>query len=341
MPKVLCLCRGSVRDGLGHVTRTRTVARAFSHRADVRIVVVGDGCADALLAGRGLDYALVETEDDATAQCAAFAPDIVVFDLLTIAAARCREIARRATTVSLSPIFDAMSEVALLFHRTARHDPRWSFASGGPEVRAGLRYSVVSSHCARIPLDVYDAHLAEDALAIAVSMGGTDAANKSIQVIDHLRDAPGRLLIWLLLGEGYAHSYQDIVERMKGSPHEIILAKTNDSMWRILRTCSLAVLAAGTTAYEAAYAGLPSVNLLESRSSFFLIDELVAGGACLGPAADFPAALAGLREQVTRLDRDRATLRAMHQRGQALIDGHGAERIVEETLAFHLARRAP
>lgn len=336
--KVLCLCRGSVQDGLGHVTRSRAVAQALAAEASVRFVVIGDGCSDALLEGRGLDFRSVRSEQEAMAQAEDFAPDMVLLDLLHMEPARCRGLAQRATTISLSPIFNGLAEVDLLFHRTARVRPEWRNC-GRLEVRAGLRYSVVSPHSTPIPREIYLHHLEPERLSLAVSMGGTDAANRTIRVLETFKAARRRWLIWVLFGEGYAHSYQAIVDLMKGSPHEIILAKTNDSMWRILRTCSLAVLAAGTTTYEAAHVGLPSVNLLLDARNYYLIQELVEAGACHGMAEDFDTTLASLNDRLAALDEDRATLALMHDRARTLIDGLGARRIAEEALAFHSTRR--
>jgi hypothetical protein len=306
--------------------------------ATARLIVIGDGCANALLTRRGIDYASVASEEQAMALLDEFDPDIIVFDLLQFDRERCRELARRRPTASLSPIFNALDEVALLFHRTASLDPGWDSLRQGPDIRAGLRYSVTSPYCRPIPQETYQANLEPERLSIAISMGGTDAANKTIQVLRELKTAPRQWLIWVLLGEGYNHSYQEIVDLMKGSPHEIILAKTNDSMWRILRTCSLAVLAAGTTTYEAAHAGLPSINLLSQPANYYLIQELVELGAAIGAAEDFESSLRKLNGIITNLDENRDRLVGMHDRGRALIDGRGAERIAEEILTFHHSR---
>jgi len=337
-PRVLCLCRGSVQDGLGHVTRTRAVARSLASHATVRIVVIGDGCADALLTRRGFDFRSVRSEEEAMAEVRSFAPEVVTLDMLRFDRERCRALASSSTTVSLSPVFDALDEVALFFHRTQQLGPEWK---PGPQVRAGLQYSVVSSHCTPIPSEIFHHHLEPECLSIAISMGGTDAANHTIRVLETLKAAERQWLVWVLLGEGYAHSYQAIVDLMKGSRHEIILAKTNDSMWRILRTCSVAVLAAGTTTYEAAHAGLPAINLLSDPAKYFLIQELVEAGACIGAPVDFETGLRSLNEHLIRLDDDRTLLAQMHERGPALIDGAGADRIAAEIIAFHKSARQP
>ena len=333
--KILFLTRGSVHDGLGHVTRSRAVAAEFAGRAQVKFIAIGDGCAAALLEGRGFEFVADATEDSARKIAAEFAPDIVFLDLLRLDRELTRHLAKCATIIGLSPILDCMDELPLVFHRTAHRDPRWPSTV---EFRCGLQYAVVGAHCRRVPEDIFEHHAAEPQLSIAVSMGGTDAANKTVQVLSKLREHKSPLLIWALLGEGYAHSYEELVGQTRGTPHEIIFAKTNDSMWRVLHMCSLVILAAGTTTYEAARAGLPSINLLATPRNAFLIAELAARGAAICDAVGFDEALANLNNHLNALDTNRDRLRAMHRAGQALVDGRGAARIAAESIAFHHAR---
>lgn len=327
--RVLFICRGSVQDGIGHVIRTRTVARTMKQSAIVRVLAIGDQHAEHLLARQGLAYAVVADDAAAMADAAAFRPDVVVFDLMHFDAGAFAELNARCLTASLSPIFDHLGQVDAVFHRSRRTGQDWP---QGPHVYADLRYTVVSEHCQRIPSRLYEYHLQEERLSLAVSMGGTDAANKTLRVLERLRELPQRLLIWALLGEGYAHSYEDLVGAIHASEHEIILAKTNDSMWRILSTCSVALLAGGTTTYEAAYAGLPSINFLETPAHYFLLEELVDEGISLCAGQTFDEALEQLNPMLAGLYDNRQTLLEMHHRAHSMMDADGAKRIVAALL---------
>jgi spore coat polysaccharide biosynthesis predicted glycosyltransferase SpsG len=194
----------------------------------------------------------------------------------------------------------------------------------------GLEYAVVDADTRKIASQVFDQTLARNRLSVAVSMGGVDAANKTLGVLETLRSSRSRLLLWVMLGEGYEHSYEDLVDCARGARHEIVLAKTNESMWHILGTCGLAILAGGTTTYQAAYAGLPSLNILESPERRFLLQELVDKGACLRAGDDLENSLARLNDLVEHFDAHRDELLQMHQNASLLIDGNGARRIAHE-----------
>ena len=327
--KILFICRGSAYDGIGHVIRSRTVARAMREVALVKLVVIGEAYVDNLLADRGLDHTTVTHDDQAMHIYREFMPDVVIFDLLYLDETVFQAISQSTITVGLSPIFNCLSRLDLLFHRTAIPDENWPINGTKPLIRSGLEYAVVCEHCYRIPEDFYRQNLKIETLSVAISMGGTDAANKTLQVLNTIKQVPEKLFVWVLLGEGYMHSYQDLVDCMRRSRHEIILAKANDSMWRILSMCSLAILAGGTTTYEAAYAGLPSINTLEAEEHFFLIQELVEKGVCLCAGHTFPESLRILNDRIIHLNRNRHELLALHLRSKRLIDGLGAQRIIE------------
>jgi spore coat polysaccharide biosynthesis predicted glycosyltransferase SpsG len=341
-PKVLFICRGSIKDGLGHVIRSRRVAGATREFCTTKLVVIGDESSENLLVNQDLDYTITPHDEHALNHFRHFAPDVVVFDLMQIEEAHFEVIKSACRTVSLSPIFNCLARVDLVFHRTNVRGKDWPTGAAGPVIRAGLEYAIISDHCRQIPPATYRANLKHETLAVAISMGGADAANKTLAILNKVKDLPDKVLFWALLGEGYTHSYEDLVRCIRGSKHEIILAKTNDSMWRILNTCSLVILASGTTTYEAVYAGLPSINTLEKQEQYFLIQELVEKGACAYAGYTFEESLRAIRGMITRYSHHRAELIEMHNRARVLIDGGGARRVAKEiaSLCQHKRKEA-
>lgn len=333
--KVLFVCRGSMVDGLGHLTRCCTLARVMRHIAKVKLAVIGDETGESVLSRAELDYVIIRHDTEVLAVRSAFEPDVVIIDFVHLEDAVFQTLRETAMIVGLSPICDYLDKIDVLFHRTAVFGPSWPRLDHGPIVRAGLAYAIVGEHCRRIPEQVYQQYLTANPLSVAISMGGADAANKTLEVLRAVKRIHGSLLFWVLLGEGYAHSYRALVDMLRGSPHEIVLAKTNESMWRVLNMCSLAILAGGTTTYEAAFAGLPSINTLETSEHVFLVDELVQQGVCVCLGQTFPQSLGRLVGVLGHLIVHRDELLTMHTRSHGLIDGRGAQRIAQELLAFY------
>lgn len=336
LEKILFVCRGSVRDGLGHVIRSRTVAFELAQSTSVRILVIGDCYADTLLRGHGINYQVVGSEDEALLLFRKFLPNIVIFDLMEISKEFFCEVKRKCMTVSLSPIFNMLKYVDVIFHRTKYFDQGWKLTDSSPLLRCGLDYTVVRNSCWEIPEDVYCDTIKHKPFSIAISMGGGDAGNKTLKVLKSIRTIPNQLLLWVLLGEGYEHSYRALVDCIKeDSHHEIILVKTNDSMWRVIKACSIIILGGGTVTYEAVRAGLPSINVFDKSEHLFLIRELVELGCCFSAGYPFEDALSVVNALLIRLDNSREELLKMHQNCKGVIDGRGAKRIAKEIVEFY------
>ena len=168
-------------------------------------------------------------------------------------------------------------------------------------------------------------------LSVAICMGGSDAFNATLNILEQVRGISIPLIFWVLVGEGYTHSYNELIDCVKQDKiHEIIVAKTIRSMWRILSSCAIGIFAGGITTYEAAYAGLPSINTIVSENQHFLLKELEDMGACFCIGSDFNMFGGHIHRILLELDSNRDELINMHRRSKLLIDGLGAYRIANE-----------
>jgi spore coat polysaccharide biosynthesis predicted glycosyltransferase SpsG len=337
LPRVLVVCRGSSEHGLGHVMRARTVASSLARRLPVQVVALGDSeILTPLLRGRSFPFRVEADAQSPLKLASEWQPRVVVYDATEFPIDTFLEIRKRAMTVSLSPVFNCQEHVHLLFHRTRCLTDQLTAIEKKVAIRRGLDYVVLRESCHRIPEETFTRSLDRGPLAVAISMGGVDASNKTLEILSSLRQLASPLLLWVLLGEGYAHSYQALVDCVsQDTRHEIILAKTTDSLWRVMETCSIAILAGGITTYEAAYAGLPSINLLHNSQGPALVQELVERGVGLSAGPPFSATLAFVSAELARLEASRAELLAMHRRSHGLIDDRGAERIAAEIEAYY------
>jgi len=339
MTRIVFICRGSTLDGLGHVMRCRTVAAEMKDAADVSVITLGDHDICATLLAPHISFTHARSDADAGRMALESGTEIVIFDLLDFDREAFESIGDEATTVCLSPIFTHLGDVDLAFTRAASAIHERLKAAGRPVVRAGCQYTTISPHCRRVDTSAYRHGLSLDPLAVAISMGGADAPNNTLRILEAVRHVPSAMLFWVMLGEGYTHSYERLVDCVRADGrHEIILAKTNDSMWRILAGCSVAILAGGITTFEAAYAGIPSIITLSDDRDRFLIRELIESGACRYAGAPLETALDGIVASLTGLNDYRDRLLSMHTRCKELLDNRGPSRVVREILAF---RRAP
>ena len=331
--KVVIICKASPTTGFGHLIRSRTLANAiYDDRriSDLHFIAIGSKHISNLLPA---DKYTVDTYNDAAEVQLQANYDLAFFDCLSIEQEILQAIKSRCNTlVSLSPIFSEMDQMDLFFNRTKNTSE--SIMKLPIEKHLGLEYTLIQESCQKIPTAVYENNLDQDRLPIAISMGGGDAPNKTLRFLRSLKNCDVPVTFWVMLGEGYGHSYDELIEVVKGNTkHEIILAKTNQSMWQILRNCVLAILPGGITTYEAVYAGLPAINILDDASSYFLIEELENEKACFYGGALSDQTLDNLNKTLSHLYNNRLELINMHLKAKHLIKGRGGKEILDVCLS--------
>jgi len=327
--KIQVICRGSTHDGIGHLIRARTFAQAAQISHDVEIVAITDPGLQHLFDDLQCPVAFARNDRDVTEHLDREPPDVRLFDLIYLDAdvfdLALTGSRRAVLTASLSPVFDHMNRVEVMFSRSHHAE-----APPGVVAYGGLQYSIFGENCTVIGDLAYRQTLNNPVISIAVCMGGSDAANKSLAVLRALSQYGPPALIWVLLGEGYAHSYTGLAACSHGSPQqEVILAKTNRSLWRIMSDCSVAILAGGLTTIEAVYAGLPTINLFERpEHAESMAGELFDIGACLNGGMFTEESLSSMTDILRELDQDRDRLWQMHRRCHGLVDALGCDRVL-------------
>jgi spore coat polysaccharide biosynthesis predicted glycosyltransferase SpsG len=319
--------RGSVREGLGHLLRTRTFARQAQSAHEVEVIAIIEPELENVLAGLECPVRFVRNDAEVLPWLQAGAPDALVFDTTRFEAARMEEAAAAGFLLcSISPVFEHLARMDVIFTRTRRNEPL-----GDTRIFGGLHYAIFNDHCRTIDDVQYERNLASAELPIAVCMGGSDAANKTLRIVQALARLDVPTTIWVLLGEGYAHSYNTLVDAVRGDlRHEVILAKTSRSMWHILGNCALGLMAGGLTTIEAVHAGLPTLNLFDRPDHAGMLDELFTAGVCLDGGLMSNPSLDPAIETIRRLASQRDELRAMRARTRGLVDRQGATRVLRE-----------
>ncbi len=325
--KILFLCKASTKTGLGHLIRSRSLANQFAkQQASVNIdfTIIGESLVARLMNEVGYPYSIYEDE---SLLPTLGSYDVCFFDMIDISDSLFHKVSDQVQLkVSISPIFNKMSSVDIFFNRTKYHN--LPDAHLPPNIYSSLEYTIIQDACKKIKTSIYEDNLELSQFPIAVCMGGGDAANKTLNFLKSLKKCKVPATFWVMLGEGYSHSYDQLISEIKkNSDHEIILAKANKSMWQILKNCILAILPGGITTYEAAYAGLPTLNLLENEDSYFLIKELEEEKVCLYNGKINTENIESVNSVIERLYHNRKELLMMHLNSKQLIPNESARNI--------------
>jgi len=174
---------------------------------------------------------------------------------------------------------------------------------------------------------------------VLVTLGGADPDNVTGKVIEAL--APLDIEVKVVVGGSNPHlpELQKAVETMKAQPAEIELVINPADMPGLMAWADLAIAAGGSTAWELAFMGLPSLFVILAENQVGIATELESAGfgVCLGRGIDLGIeAFSGrisTREQNPNIFFDFMNNKSLRQQisldCKNLVDGGGAKRLAE------------
>lgn len=167
---------------------------------------------------------------------------------------------------------------------------------------------------------------------LLLTFGGGDDGGACLACLEALQGAPGMRVIVLLSGfnprtgeiEGWLKAHREI---------EVDLLVDAPDVARRMANADIALTAAGTTSFETAALGLPSllVQIAPNQRGNAEGWDRLGVALDLGSLAQLDAAR--LRRELAALAGDAPRRQAMAERGQAQVDGCGAERLARELYA--------
>lgn len=305
--KVLFVCDAGAAVGGGHVMRCLTLARALQGQgAEVAFVRTPD--TEGILARFAPDMARA---DDAAGA------DLVVLDSYRMDAAREAEWRGRATRLAVIDDLARPHDADLVL------DPSFGRAESdyaAPAVLAGPAYALVRPEFAARREKAL-ARRGEPARRCLVSLGLTDVGGITGRVAEALNGSG--LMLDVVVGAG-APSLP-VLQAMAARGDVTLHIDTADMAGLIARA-DLCVGAGGSSVWERACLGLPTVTLILADNQRDMAMKLDEAGATLALDARWPGLERRLSEAVARLLDDDGLRARLAATSAALCDGLGAER---------------
>lgn len=166
------------------------------------------------------------------------------------------------------------------------------------------------------------------AAKLLVTLGGSDPDNTTLRVIEALHQVRAQdLEVVIVAGAGNPH-LQSLEASVAQSMGRFQLRTNVTDMAEFMAWADIAVAAAGSTSWELAFMGLPSVMLIIAENQRAIAERLAAAGACVNLGWHATVTGAAIAKAVGDLlgRADRRT--ALQNNLRSLVDGHGAERIL-------------
>ncbi|MFZ0300590.1 MAG: UDP-2,4-diacetamido-2,4,6-trideoxy-beta-L-altropyranose hydrolase [Candidatus Sulfotelmatobacter sp.] len=160
---------------------------------------------------------------------------------------------------------------------------------------------------------------------VLVTMGGSDPDNVTQRVVETIlseRDFDMTIVI------GGSNPHLAKLREFAGDCSPVRLVENAANMPELIANADLAVAGAGTTSWEMCFLGLPALLIVLADNQQRIADELGKRGIALnlGGASDIAPSMIGA--QLRSIADSPAIRQEMSERGRALVDGVGAERVV-------------
>jgi UDP-2,4-diacetamido-2,4,6-trideoxy-beta-L-altropyranose hydrolase len=163
---------------------------------------------------------------------------------------------------------------------------------------------------------------------LLATFGGADHHNVTLKVIRALEqvDVPG-LNAEVAVG-GWNPHVEEIEEAVKRSSSPIGLRRDTVDMPSLMAWADLAVSAAGTTVWELAFMGLPSLTVATSENQRSLAAQADIAGVSSSVGWYDRLSSSELAERVEKLLKHKEMRERMSRTGRKLVDGDGASRVL-------------
>jgi UDP-2,4-diacetamido-2,4,6-trideoxy-beta-L-altropyranose hydrolase len=176
----------------------------------------------------------------------------------------------------------------------------------------------------------------ERAQRILVTMGGSDPANSTLPVLNALnRIAEHELEVTVVIGASNPN-YDALQRYVQSVAHPMLsnarLVRHAPNMPELMAWADVAVAAAGTTAWELAFMGLPSLLVVTAQNQARSAAELAALGVATSAGWHAACGEVELSSALADLIANPQQRASMSLAGRALIDGQGAQRVIRAML---------
>jgi len=163
---------------------------------------------------------------------------------------------------------------------------------------------------------------------VLVTIGGSDPDNVTLRVMEALRQtAPGHQLQAIVVAGG-GSPHLPALERAAAESPDVELRSNVSDMPSLMAWADVAITAAGSTCWEAAFLGLPSLTLVVADNQEGIARGLERAGVAINLGWHRDLTIHGIAAALADLLPAQSCRQRMSENGRALVDGGGAQRTV-------------
>jgi UDP-2,4-diacetamido-2,4,6-trideoxy-beta-L-altropyranose hydrolase len=166
---------------------------------------------------------------------------------------------------------------------------------------------------------------------ILVTFGGSDLQNLTLKTVKALNTLDGDFEVTLILGRGFKRK-KELYKEIGKSKRKFRVKENIEDISKLMFESDVAISAAGSTSYELAFMGLPSIMICQAKNQYRIAEEMCKIGFSinLGPGGD--VSTEKINRAFKKLVKNKSLREKMSKVGKGLVDCRGVERVAKTIL---------
>jgi len=177
--------------------------------------------------------------------------------------------------------------------------------------------------------------IAPIARRVLVTFGGSDPRNVTLKAMKAVKTLPIEGLEVIVVAGGHNQHTGLLQQEMSTWRHPVRLVKDTVDMPGLMAWADVALSAAGSTCWELAFMGLPSMVIVTAENQERVASVVEKSGFGISLGQELELTEADIRDAVYRLCSDKSMRRQLSHRGREVVDGAGGERVAEVIVQQH------
>lgn len=319
--------------GMGHIMRCVALAQALQDKGcRVYFIVQPDPAVEAVLKKRLNDDAgviSIESHDDLNDELGSLedilcchAIEVLVVDHYGADQAYLIETKNMVDElVSIDDLnFFAFPSDIVINGNIYAPDMEYKSLYGNTKFLLGPRYLLVREEFRNLPKRCAK----EKVERILVTMGGSDLMGLTAKALRVLQGIGSDIAVDVVMGAAF--NDKDAVEIEVSRMSNVNLLYDVDDMAELMLKADLAISAAGSTLYELAACGVPTIALVQADNQVAMAESMDKAGCIVNLGWGDRVDLADMKHVIKTLTEDKINRQHMADAGQSMVDGLGAMR---------------
>jgi len=170
------------------------------------------------------------------------------------------------------------------------------------------------------------------ATKLLITLGGGDPDNQTMKVLQSLKSVDISLQVTVLVGAVNPHRAELETAVQDLTKHDIQLLHNATNMPELIAASDLAICAGGSTNWEMAFLGLPTIIIIVAENQRLIANQLHKQNIAINLGWFETVQIVDIKDRLLHLIQNYGLMREMSRNGQTMVDGQGDERVLAAIL---------